>query len=307
MGSRHAAALARLRDRGAGVTLAGLVDRSPVRAQAVAATTRAARFDDTDRLSAAADAVIVAVRTQGHFEVARRALDAGLHVLVEKPCCATVVEAERLSRQARRLGRVLQVGHLEWFNPAWQAVRTSAERPVRIAAKRIGPFSPGGADTDVVFDLMIHDIHLIQGLLDEEPVAVEATGRALFGPKADVVRARLRFAGGCIATLLASRAATARTRVCRVRGRSTAWAADFVGQSATVAEKGTLRTLAGGRCDLLEEQILAFRSAVRGDPTDAVQAPAVLGSLRTAQRISARLVRSPVLVHRGARWQRDME
>src|SRR5437763_4119057 len=163
---------------------------------------------------------------------------------------------------------------------------TFPERPRRLAARRVGPSSPGAADVDVVFDVMIHDIHLIQALLGEEPTEIDVTGRPVVSPVTDTARARLTFPGGCIATLLASRAAPARQRVYRVRGDSAVMTADLVEQCVTVRGVAPSRTPAVGRRDLLEEQILAFARAVYGRATDAVQAPAVLGAMLTAQRIS---------------------
>src|SRR5690606_12496783 len=176
MGRLHAAKAARALPGAA--TLIGVADRHLERAEALARQlgggVRAAA--EPRALAGAADAAIVAVPTVAHAAVADALLDAGLDLLVEKPIAATLAEAEALVARARAAGRVLQVGHLEWHNPALVAVRGRIRRPRFVEAHRLGPFPGRATDVDVVRDLMIHDLDVVQRLLGEEPASLEAIG-----------------------------------------------------------------------------------------------------------------------------------
>ena len=143
-----------------------------------------------------ADAAIVAVPTSAHFELVRAALDAGLDVLVEKPMTATLAEAEAILELAIRRGRILQVGHLEWFNPALREMRGKIAEPRFIEAHRMGPFPERGTDVDVVRDLMIHDLDILQQILGEEPDRIESIGVPVVTDKVDIANARIAFPVG---------------------------------------------------------------------------------------------------------------
>jgi predicted dehydrogenase len=286
MGRRHALAVAALRERDVAVVLAGVADRHLTRAEAVAAETHTVSSDDYRPLFRSADAVIVAIPAAGHFEIVAAALNSGLDVLVEKPVCPTLDQAAYLCRLAESRQRVLQVGHLEWFNPAWQAATASTTSPRSIDARRTGPFLPGGGDVDVVCDLMIHDLHLIQTWIGEEPLDVSATGRRVQSSTIDVAQARLTFPGGCVATLLASRVSPVRTRICRINHATSHVVVDFLEQSATVYSSSAVQSLPTARRDLLETQLLAFLSVVRSHFVGAVQGAALLQTMRTVRRIT---------------------
>ncbi len=158
------------------------------------------------------DAAIVAAPTSAHYEVTSTLLRAGVHTLVEKPLASSADQAQRLVQIARSHGRVLQIGHVERFNPTWTAAQPHLGRPKFIEAVRAGAYSGRSTDIGVVMDLMIHDLDLILSL-DRSPVeSIQASGLALLGVHEDMAEARLQLASGCIVNLRASRLATEATR-----------------------------------------------------------------------------------------------
>lgn len=178
------------------------------------------------------DAAIVAAPTKLHGEIVADLLAAGKHVFVEKPLAAAMDEAEMLVASADRSRAVLQVGHVERFNPVWTTVRRRLAEPRFIECRREGAFTFRSTDVGVVHDLMIHDIDLIASLVGRPVIDVEANGAAWLGRREDVAFARLRFEGGCIAVLHASRVAAAVTRQMRVRTEAETATIDF--QTRTV-------------------------------------------------------------------------
>jgi predicted dehydrogenase len=294
MGRLHASKIAWLRDREGGVELAGVADPHAERAEPLARECGGRAAAAFRTLAPAADAAIVAVPTGKHALVARELLAAGLDVLVEKPIAATLAEAEALVAQARACGRVLQVGHLEWFSAALRAVAPAIRRPRFVEAHRIGPFPGRATDVDIVRDLMIHDVDVIQRLVGEEPVSVEAVGVPVLSAQVDIANARLRFPGGCVATLTASRVSPASLRKIRFFQADRYFAVDFLERTAT-----TLRRVAEGEAppridvepirfdhdDPLGTQLRAFVAAVRARRDESESAEAALRALRTALRV----------------------
>jgi predicted dehydrogenase len=187
------------------VELVAVVDPAPAARDQVAADCAAQAQADCAALIGRIDAAVVATPTSCHHAVAQQLLSAGIHVLVEKPITTTVAEANQLIVLARRRQLVLQVGHVERFNPAWNAVAHQLDRPQYIEAVRAGAYSFRATDVSIVLDLMIHDLDLALSLAHSPVVDVEAMGLALFGPHEDLALARLKFANGCVALLKASR------------------------------------------------------------------------------------------------------
>jgi predicted dehydrogenase len=173
------------------------------------------------------DAAVIATPTALHHEVAEQLLSDGVHLLVEKPITRTVAEANRLITLAHRRGLVLQVGHVERFNPAWNAVVRHLARPQYIEAVRAGTFTFRSTDVSIVLDLMIHDLDLAMSLAQSPVVDVQAMGIALFGPHEDIALARLEFANGCVATFKASRASYEAQRTMHVVSQQAFAAIDF--------------------------------------------------------------------------------
>jgi predicted dehydrogenase len=282
--------------------LTAVVDVHYARAEKLAAHAGGRPFASVDDLLAVVDrsggdldAAIVAVPTVEHFEVVSRLLEAGLDVLVEKPIAASLTEAERLLAMAQAGGRVLQVGHLEWFNSAMQVIRDYIRRPLFVEAHRMGPFPARATDVDIVRDLMIHDLDILQQVLGEEPERIEAVGISVLTANVDIANARITYPGGCIANLTASRVSATPMRKLRFFQRDGYFSIDFLAQSAVVLRRELdasdrvpqIRTekLEVDRGDALLVQLRSFLQAVRSREKPAVDSDAGVGALRTALRV----------------------
>jgi len=219
LGRFHAQKYAALGGAEFGVELVGVVDAHAETAQRVAKELGVAAFSDYRELlgaQPAVDLVSVASTTETHHAVARDCLAAGVHVLAEKPITVTVAQADELIALADANKLILQVGHLERFNPAWLAVKDKIRRPVFIEAHRMAPFKARGIDVSVVLDLMIHDLDLILPLVGSPVVDLRASGVSVLTDGIDIANARLEFGNGCVANLTASRTSTASLRRLRV-------------------------------------------------------------------------------------------
>ena len=219
LGRFHAQKYAAISGDEFGVELVGVVDAHPETAQRVAKELGVTAFTDYRELLGAkpgVDLVSVASTTETHHAVARDCLAAGVHVLAEKPITVTVEQADELIALADAKRLVLQVGHLERFNPAWLAVRDKIKRPVFIEAHRMAPFKARGIDVSVVLDLMIHDLDLILPLVGSPVTDLRASGVSVLTDGIDIANARIEFANGCVANLTASRTSTASLRRLRV-------------------------------------------------------------------------------------------
>ena len=223
--------------------LSGIYDPDLERAKTVGWEAGAQELD-FEALLAASDAVIVAAPAEAHYDLASRALLAGKHVLVEKPIAATLAQADELGRLAKERGLVLQVGHLERFSAAYQAMAGKIGAPLYIEATRIAPFKPRGTDVSVILDLMIHDLDLVLALVDSEIESVDAVGAPVASLHEDIANARLRFRSGAVATITASRISPRTERRMRIFAQNSYMAADFSARKLTVigrsAEDGVL-------------------------------------------------------------------
>ena len=198
-----------------GAELVGIFDQNAERAAAVAAEFQTQAFKSLDELRGQVDAVSVAVPTVAHAEVGCRLLEMGLDVLVEKPMAVNLAEADALLLAAKKNGRILQVGHVERFNPAVVAVEPILNRPLFFEVHRLGVFTPRSLDVDVIYDLMIHDLDILLALVNEPVTEVKAVGIPVLTDKVDIAHARLEFAGGAVANITASRVSTERVRKMR--------------------------------------------------------------------------------------------
>lgn len=208
LGRVHARVLASLDS----VELVGVVDPNAAACDMVAADLKTRSLRHYRPLLGEIDAAVIATPTQLHRDVATELLSQGVHVLVEKPLASTAAQADELVELAARFGCVLQVGHVERFNPALTAALPYLGEPKYIEAVRAGVFAFRSLDIGVVMDLMIHDIDLVLSLVRSPAVRVEALGISVFGDREDVANARLTFENGCVATLSASRASYAALR-----------------------------------------------------------------------------------------------
>jgi predicted dehydrogenase len=195
--------------------LVGVVDADAERARQVAAEFGTQALTDLEALLGRVDAVSLAVPTVEHARIGCRLLENGMDVLVEKPMAASLAEADQLIAAARTGGRVLQVGHLERFNPAVAAVERIVSRPLFFEGHRLGVFSPRSLDIDVVYDVMIHDLDILLALVNAEVTDLKAVGIPVLTDKVDIAHARLEFASGAVANLTASRVSTERVRKLR--------------------------------------------------------------------------------------------
>jgi predicted dehydrogenase len=260
MGRYHAQKLPRL----PGVELAAVVDADLARAQALGV----AAFTDYRAIFGKADAAVIAVPTDRHYEIARDCLQHGLHLLIEKPIATSLAQADELIALAESRKLVLQSGHVERYNRAFDALTARMDRPVFIEAERLAGFKVRGADVDVVLDLMIHDLDLATALARAEPVAVSACGFRVLTRDIDIANARIEFANGCVANLSASRVSQASVRKLRVFQPGVYVSADLqAGKLRYVREADgaiaeTEETYEGG--DALAEQAAAFAAAVAG-------------------------------------------
>lgn len=198
-----------------GIELAGVYDKDSERAGAVAREFQTRPLRSLGELRDVADAASVAVPTAAHAEIGCRLLDMGLDVLVEKPMAVDLVEADALLAAARRKQRILQVGHVERFNPAVLAVQPILNRPLFFEAHRLGVFTPRSLDIDVIYDVMIHDLDILLALVNEPVTEVKAVGIPVLTDKIDIAHARLEFSGGAVANITASRVSTERVRKVR--------------------------------------------------------------------------------------------
>jgi predicted dehydrogenase len=196
--------------------LAGIVDIDRARAADAAAQYSCAALTSPGQLQGKADAAIVAVPTSHHADVGCLLMEAGLDVLVEKPIAPDLAAADRLLETAVRTGRILQVGHLERFNPAVTALEKRVTLPLFFEIHRMSVFSPRSLDIDVVLDLMIHDIDIVLTLTGAAPEEIRAAGISVLSPNVDIANVRLQFATGCVANLTASRVSTEKVRKLRL-------------------------------------------------------------------------------------------
>lgn len=208
--------------------LAGLYDPKPERAEGVGREAGGAPALELAALLDQSDALIVAAPAEAHYELAAQALEAGKHVLIEKPIAATLGQADHLARLAGKKGRVLQVGHLLRYSAEHRAISSRIARPLYIDATRIAPFKPRGTDVSVILDLMIHDLDLVLALVASPIASVDALGAAVSSPLEDIANARVRFENGCVATITASRISLKTERRMRMFSEEGYLSADFV-------------------------------------------------------------------------------
>ena len=207
--------------------LSGVFDADPERAALVAKEAGGVAAGSVEALIAASDAIVIAAPAEAHFEIAREALAAGRHVLVEKPIAATVEQADTLAELAAAQGKVLQVGHLLRYTAEHKAISDRITRPLYIEATRIAPFKPRGTDVSVILDLMIHDLDLVLSLVPAEIDYVDAMGAAVSSNLEDIANARVRFKNGCVATITASRSSLKTERKMRIFSEEGYLSADF--------------------------------------------------------------------------------
>ena len=200
----------------AGAELAGVLDTDSARAEAAAAEYGCQVYPSVEALAGKVDAAIIAAPTSKHAEIGCAVLEKGIDVLVEKPIARDLASARLLVDTAVRNSKILQVGHLERFNPAVAALKNIVRLPLFFEVHRLSLFSPRSLDVDVVLDLMIHDLDIVLDLAGLMPEEIRAAGISILSDKVDIANVRLAFPGGCVANLTASRVSTERVRKLRL-------------------------------------------------------------------------------------------
>ena len=229
-GKKHARELKQV----AGADLVGVFDLRPERTAEIASELGVRAFQNLAEALASVRAVSVVIPTTDHAAVARWAFEQGVDVLLEKPITRTVEEASELIELAERHGRILQVGHLERFNPGVVAAQAATTRPMFFEIHRLGVFSARSLDVDVVFDLMIHDLDLVLWMVNSPWRDVRAVGLPVLSDKVDIANARVEFENGAVANLTASRASTERVRKFRYFQPNEYFSIDFTRRDATM-------------------------------------------------------------------------
>jgi predicted dehydrogenase len=270
LGRHHARVYASLPE----TELVGVVDSFPGRADEVARPLGTGVFPAYSDLFGKVDAVSIATPTVLHAEIGERFLKEGIHVLVEKPIAHTLEDADRLIRAAQSNGRILQVGHLERFNPAVKRLRDIVRKPRFFEAHRMGLFSPRSLDIDVILDLMIHDLDIICLLVPSPVSKVSAVGIAILTDRIDIANARVHFKDGCVANVTASRVSMEKIRKLRLFQKQEYISLDYTRQDIAIFSLNrkpdggipdiVSRKLTPERKEPLQEELHAFLMAARG-------------------------------------------
>jgi predicted dehydrogenase len=284
MGRNHVRLLSSL----PGAELVGVYDPRPEAAEAAAREHGARVFPRLEDLAGEIEAAVVAAPTVAHAEMGCALLARGLHVLIEKPLAASLEEADRLLAHAG--DRVLAVGHIEFFNPAVQALLAVGSPPRFVEVQRLGIFSPRSLDVDVVLDLMIHDLQILHAL-DPSPVAeIRATGIAVLSSRIDIANVRVELASGAVANLTASRVSSERARKLRVFLPNRYYSLDYQAQEIKgyrLEGEGEQRRILPDdlpleRAEPLRRELEAFLAACRGEPAPRVSGEQGRRALETA-------------------------
>jgi predicted dehydrogenase len=278
-----------------GADLVGIVDADPARAHKVAEEFSTTVLPDIESLRGIVDAASVSVPTVHHAQIGCRLLEMGIDVLVEKPMAATVAEADRLIETAHRSGRVLQIGHLERFNPAVRAVAGVVQQPLYFEVHRLGVFTPRSLDIDVVYDVMIHDLDILLAFANSPVIEVRSLGIPVVTEKVDIAHARLEFASGAVASVTASRVSVEKVRKLRFFQAHEYISLDYGRQDAVrirVRQPGPnpqfdFQQIATERQEPLEGELRAFLAAVRKRDVPLVDGKAGRRALELADRVMA--------------------
>ncbi|MDR5709531.1 MAG: Gfo/Idh/MocA family oxidoreductase [Armatimonadota bacterium] len=266
--------------------LRAVVSPNPAEVREFSNRYRIAGYLDHRELIGEVDAASVVAPTSHHYEIARDLVEAGIHVLVEKPITSRVEEAEELIARARRKGVVLLVGHVERFKPAVEALLHRVRDPLFIRARRVRPFQAGRAtDVGVVVDLMIHDLDLVLTLTDSPVRSVSGIGTRLWGDAEDLAVVQLVFEEGCAASLLASRVDSTKAAELEVVTPEERWHLDFLRESLTVWRGNRREELPLLREEPLRAELRHFLACVRGEQSPRVPGEAGLAALILAHRV----------------------
>lgn len=292
LGRFHAEKYARMRD----VDLVGVVDINTAQARETAQKWSTHAYEHYEDLFGKVDAVSIVVPTSDHFTVSRAFLERDVDVLIEKPMTTKLEDADRLIGIAESRGLIIQVGHLERFNPAVVAVKQFIKKPMFIESHRLSLFKPRCTDVSVVLDLMIHDIDLILNFVKSEVKQVSAAGVSVISGHVDIANARLEFTSGCVANVTASRISTRNERKIRLFQKEGYITVDFAGREITVIGKNGNREdspvpgmginrMCFTQGDALDDELKSFVECVQKRQAPEVNGPVGRDALKTALSI----------------------
>ncbi len=236
LGQHHARIYATL----SGAELAGIFEPNNARAAEICAKFNCRRFATIEELGDACDAVSVVVPTDRHAEVALPLLAKKTHLLIEKPICASLEEAEQVMTAARQHGCIVQVGHIEHFNPVMAFLEKQVDHPQYLTAERLAPYQPRGTEVGVVLDLMIHDIGITLALIKSPIVKIDSVGVSVLSKTEDIANARIQFENGAVANLSASRMSLKKAREIRVFQDNAYLSLNFMEQKGHLVKKSDI-------------------------------------------------------------------
>lgn len=275
------------------VELAAIIDTDLERAGQLARDHRSQAFAGISEALGLFDAAIVATPTVTHEAVATHLLESGVDVLVEKPIAASSIAGERLARLADERSRILQVGHLERFNPAVMALEKALTIPLFFEVHRLSVFTPRSLDVDVVLDLMIHDLDIVLSFTGQMPDEIRAAGISVLSPQVDIANVRLAFANGCIANLTASRVSTEKVRKLRLFQPGEYISIDYQRQDAVrlAIKEGKIgfEQFPVTNCEPLQLELTAFFDAVRTRKVMGAGGLEAAKALRVAEAILVKI------------------
>jgi predicted dehydrogenase len=283
------------------VELVAVVDTNHTRAAELASETGAHPLSDYRDVYTQVQAASVVVPTPLHYSVAKDLLEHDIHVLLEKPMTTTVEEGNQLIALAHKHNLVLQVGHLERFNPAYLAVEKTVKDPLFIESHRLNSFQERGTEVDVILDIMIHDIDIILNLVDDEVKRIHAVGIPVISSMIDIANARLEFENGCVVNVTASRISDKSMRKIRIFQHDAYISIDFASQGVSVYKKieedGKIPYIVSEQLhiepgDSLEEEIKSFLTSVEKNRTPSVPGEAGIRALKVALEITNQLKRT---------------
>ncbi len=277
--------------------LVAVCDANPETAEKVAEELGVAAYNQYEDILHLVDAVSIAATTSKHYEIAKKCLEQGIHVLLEKPITETVAEAEELIYIAREKQAKLQIGHLERFNSARLALDEHLDNPQFIESQRLAPFQPRGTDVNVVLDLMIHDIDLIQTMIKSPIAHIEAQGAPVLSNEIDIANARITFENHCVANVTASRISFKSERKTRIFQKNSYISLDYQNKKFAVFEKGQGEQFPGipdivrhesvfENSDALMEEIKSFLQCIKYNTRPMVTGEEGRDALATAEQIT---------------------
>lgn len=290
LGRAHARVFSELE----GIELVGVSDTDKGKAEEVARQTGSRPFLDYSELFGNVDAVSIVVPTELHHKVASDFLKEGIDIFIEKPIAADLNDAEDIVRTAKDKDLILQVGHIERFNPGYIALKGLVQRPRFIEAQRLSPFSDRGTDVDVSLDLMIHDIDIILSLVDSRIKEIKASGLSVLTPLIDMANARIEFEDGCVANLTASRISHGKTRRLRIFEPELSLTLDYQNHEVIVNKKVSengkplLRTthIKPDKGEPLKDEIRAFIESAKKRLKPIVSGVEATEALKVALKVS---------------------